>query len=280
MSITLCIEEKPQPTPITYYIEARCFMDNDGNHELEPFLQFLEDKKFKVIKYTWTTKKGEYADDSLAEGQRLHWHCHLISTRDEEWTEKRPIQQSFKSWWKSKGIPYACRAFQASIFIKLKTDETQFLQYPLKCQEVLTEEMYHGMTKEEAEKYRIGGTSIFQKKQEYLGKKRLKENSRKSTWNKLIDFVKDKCEQDPRWIDLIQTSEEIDLSVEIKVWEPLGIVKNIKMALNILLPYIVDYYVQHEDCNLPYNIDKLGIKFLLVNKLVSSFQVAELLSKY
>lgn len=283
MSITLEVNELEEPKYYTYYLKIRVFMEHpetkeydNGNHELEPFLQYLEEKKYTIQKYTWTTKNGERSQSK--KDARLHWHCHVIVVTTIPFFGKTPIQQLFKTWLKSKGITYEKKQMSFILDKKLEQDEDWFLQYPLKCQKALTEEMYYGISTTHAEKLLNFSQAILKQKLNYQKQKVLKEENTKNTWSKLVIFVKDKCENDPRWKDLISIEEEY--SGQINVWEPLGIIKNIRTALNILLPYIVDYYMNYEDCNIPYNIDKLAIRYLAINKLVTSFQISQLLSKY
>jgi len=222
MSITLEVNELPEPTLYTYYLKIRVFMENKelendgGNHELEPFLEYLEDIKYTIQKYTWTTKNGERSNGK--KDKRLHWHCHCVVVSDTPWSKKTHIQQLFKTWLKSKGIPYNKSQMSFILDKKLEQDEDWFLQYPLKCQKDLTEEMYYGISTSHAEKLLFSSQAILKQKLNYIKQKTLKEENTKNTWSKLVIFVKDKCENDPRWKDLISIDDEDDGN--INVWEP------------------------------------------------------------
>lgn len=264
MSITLEVNEL-LPPQYTYYIKVRCFLDNSGNHEIEPILSWLENQKFMVLKYTWTSKTGEYS----GEKNRLHWHLHMVTKRYEEWNEKTPKGkpappgQRFKDWWKGKGIPYACRSLCIQFEKELKKDEDMLLQYPLKEQKCLTEEMYHGMSRKDAEKLYNFSQAILKEENFRKKQKEEKEEHKVNTWNQLVAFLKCECETNPLWQCLIQeTLDEPDNLGKIPF-------SKIKRAFNILGPYVVRYYMKYEDCNIPYKIDMKLVKYVLQQNLVS-----------
>lgn len=254
--------------PHQYGIKIRLFLDNSGNQQIEPFLEYLEEKKFIINRYT-------YGIETSLKSHRKHYHLHIEVLTHEKWCQKTPIQQTFKNWQKSKGIPYAKSALSFKIEEKIE-DVEKLLMYPLKSQETLEESSYSGISHAYANELWIRAKQIQQEKIKYIEKKELKEETRSNTWNNLVTFLNSKIEIDPRWELLIQQSDDPDFSEDS---EYLGKIKDIRKASLILGPMIIDHYIDAHDCDVPWNINKLIYKFLLQKRLILSRDLYFILDK-
>lgn len=251
-----------------YGIKVRLFLDNDGNKETEPVLQYLEEKcNFIIVRYTQGVEVSY-------KSHRKHIHLHIEVSSTDEWSQKTPIQQTFKNWQKSKGIPYAKSALSLKFEEKVE-DYEKLLMYPLKCQETLEESSYHGISQSYAHDLWVQAIRIYKEKLLYINKKELKEETRSTTWKNLVTDLEDCLKTDPRWHIIIKQEEDL----ETEDLEYLGKIKNIKQACIILGPRIVDHYITHHDCDVPWNIDKLIYKFLLQKRLILSRDLYFILAK-
>ncbi len=249
-------------------IKVRLFLDNDGNKSIEPILNYLEDKcKFIIVRYT-------YGEEVSHKSHRKHFHLHIEVHTHDVWSQKTPIQQLFKNWQKSKGIPYAKSALSLKFEEKVG-DIEKLLMYPLKTLETLEETAYYGISQAYARDLWVQAKRIYKEKIEYLGKKELKEESRSNTWKALSVYLTERLKEDPRWHLIIKKEEDL----ESEDMEYLGKIKNIKQACVILGPMIVDHYITHHDCDVPWNIDKLIYKYLLQKRLVLSRDIYFILAK-
>ena len=254
--------------PLQYGIKIRVFLDNSGNQQIEPFLEYLEEKKFIIKRYT-------YGEEISMKSHRSHFHLHMEVLSHERWCQKTPIQQTFKNWQKPKGIPYAKSALSFKIEEKIE-DVERLLMYPLKCQETLEESNYSGISQAYANELWIRAREIHLGKIKYIQEKQLKEESRSNTWNNLVTFLNNKIAIDPRWELLIQQSDDPDFTEES---EYLGKIKDIRKASLILGPMIIDHYIDAHDCDVPWNINKLIYKFLLQKRLILSRDLYFILDK-
>lgn len=249
-------------------IKVRLFLDNEGNKSIEPILHYLEDKcNFIIVRYT-------YGEEVSHKSKRKHFHLHIEVSTHDVWTQKTPIQQLFKNWYKDKGKPYAKSALSLKFEEKVG-DIEKLLMYPLKTLETLEETAYHGISQSYARDLWVQAKRIYKEKLEYLSKKELKEETRTSTWNNLVTYLNNKIEEDPRWQLIIKQEEDL----EPEDMEYLGKIKSIKQACVIIGPMIVDHYITHHDCDVPWNIDKLIYKYLLQKRLILSRDLYFILAK-
>ncbi len=269
-NISLNVNELPT---LTYYLKCRLFLDNDKNHQIDPILEFLEDRGFIIDEYT-------FGEEISHKSERLHWHLHCILKTKHEWTQKTPIQQLFKNSRFQKliyTIPYEKSAFYMKLTKNIDCDE-KLLSYPLKCQKTLERKNYHGMSEEKANKLWIISKTLLKNKLEYLGKKKLKEDTQKSNWIKLTSFLNDETAHSPLWDILLHQLQDSENFTEQETLGKIPLSK-FSQVKQILGPLIVRYYVLNEDSNIPWNIDKLIIKYLLQQKLIECSTVYFFLSK-
>jgi len=256
MSLTLDIKEKPN----NYGLKIRLHTDISGNTSFIPFLEFIQ-KHFKIIKYT-------YGEEISYRSKRPHYHLHIELNRSTPWLRTTPIQQLFKQGY--KGPPYG----KASFSMKLEEikDLDKFLGYPLKDQTTLDTNNFWGMEYHEAMLLFTQARTIAREKKEYLNKKEQDLEKRSNTFRELTIYLNNQILSDSRWPNLIQ--EEVEEGNE----EYLGKIKNITLAFWILGTYIVDFYREKYNSEIPWNIDKLIIRFLCQQKLILSRDVYKLLS--
>lgn len=263
MSVTLDIQEKPQT--FNYGIKIRLHTDISGNTSFIPFLCFIKDR-FKIIKYT-------YGEEISHRSKRPHYHLHLLVQRGTPWTQKTPIQQLFKQNFKPED---PCDQYgKASFSMKLEDikDEDKFLGYPLKDQETISHKNYAGMEYTEAMRLFYIARTIAREKKEYLIKKEKDAEKKSNTFRELSIYLDNIISIDPRWPNLIQTETEEE-NIEY-----LGKIKNITLAFWILGTCIVDFYREKYNSEIPWNIDKLIIRYLCQNNLVLSRDIYKLLSR-
>lgn len=262
MSLTLDIQEL---STYTYGIKIRLHTDISGNKSFLPFMFFLE--KYFTIKM-WT-----YGEEISHRSKRPHYHLHIVVESKLPWTKTTPIQQLFKQSFKPDEKEYLYGKSAFSMKLELIKDIDKFLGYPLKDQETISQKNYDGMDYTEAMRlYHIART-ISREKKEYLIKKEQELEKRTNTFRELSIYLDNKIAEDPRWPNLIQT--DVDEGNE----EYLGKIKNITLSFWILGTYIVDFYREKYNSEIPWNIDKLIIRYLCQNHLVLSRDIYKLLSK-
>lgn len=260
------------PTIFTYAFKLRMFTDHTQYNKPDKFMEFIEER-FGTL-YQWT-----FGNETSLKSNRPHWHLHLITrTEKERKITKTPITQLFKTWYKQKypGLNDLPKNQYSIKFEKELRSHEEFLMYPLKCQETIepNKNYYHV---ENVKELHAQAKILMKKKKEYIDKKLLKEETINNVWNQLCNFLTEKSSEDPRWIHLILTEQEAPSDSEN--YEYLGKIRNIRMAFNILGPYIVDYYRTNHNSDIPWNIDKMIIKYLCQKNLVLSRDIYFILSR-
>lgn len=265
MSISLDVQELPTPTSYTYGLKIRCHTDISGETDFQPILDWIEGRGFYISLYT-------YGQEVSFKSKRPHWHLHAILFRTEVWHHKTTIQQLFKQTYKGK--PYG----KMTLSMKLEAieDRDKFLQYPLKDQDLLTQRNFNGSdadtdTFSYIKTLHAQATALAREKNKYLKEKENKDSQKKKTYKDLVDFINEKLEYDPRWPALIQTDTENE--------QYLGKIKNINLALFIVGCYIIEFYQVKFDSQIPWNLDRIGIRFLSSHNFILREDIYKLLSR-
>lgn len=245
------------------YFKIRLFTDNSQNKSIEPILEYLEFRKFIILRYTQGLEISY-------KSQRPHIHLHIECSSSEPWESKTPIQQLFKNWY--KGQPYAKLALAFKHEKEIK-DIEKFLMYPLKCQEDLTELNYSGMTQSYAKELLIQAKRLYKEKIAFIKKKELKEQDLSNRFKNLRNYLDEELSINQTFALLLEDGEN-EYGQEY-----LGKIKKIGLACNIIGPLIIDYYVKNHDCDFPYNIDKIIYKYLLSKKLILSRDLYFIISR-
>ena len=214
-----------------------------------------------------------YGQEISYKSKRPHWHLHAVVFRHEAWHHKTHIQQLFKQTY--KGNPYGKLAL--SVKLEALEDRDKLLMYPLKDQEIITQDNFNG-SDVDSETYQYvrtlhtRATTLRREKVKYLKEKENKDEGKKKTYIDLVNFINEKIEYDPRWENLIQTDPDEENG------EYLGKIKNLNLALFIVGCWIIDFYRIKYDSQVPWNIDRLGLRFLSSHNLILTRDIYRLLS--
>jgi len=262
-NVILEVEEKPS---FVYALKIRCHTDISGETEFKPIINWLEARGFYISIYC-------HGHEISYKSKRPHWHLHAVVFRHEAWAYSTNIQQLFKQTY--KGRPYGKLAL--SMKLESLEDRDKLLMYPLKDQEIITKYNFGG-NDVDSETYHYArelfhrATALAREKRKYLEEKENKEEGKKKTYIDLVNFINVKIEEDPRWGNLIQTDLEEENA------EYLGKIRNLNLALFIVGCYIVDFYRLKYDSQIPWNIDRIGLRFLSSHNLILSKDIYRLLS--
>lgn len=267
-NVILEVNEKddvPQQSFI-YALKIRCHTDISGETSHEPIINWLEARGFYISIYCM-------GHEISYKSKRPHYHLHAVVFRHEAWHHKTHIQQLFKQTY--KGRPYG----KLALSMKLESlgDRDKLLMYPLKDQESVTQCNFNGSdvdseTLPYIQTLHTRATTLAREKLKYLEEKENKEEGKKKTYIDLVNFINAKIEEDPRWENLIQTDLEEENA------EYLGKIRNLNLALFIVGCYIIDFYRLKYDSQIPWNIDRIGLRFLSSHNLILSKDIYRLLS--
>jgi hypothetical protein len=262
----ILLEVKEKPELFTYAIKIRCHTDISGETDFNPIINWLESRGFYISIYC-------HGHEVSYKSKRPHWHLHAVVFRHEAWHHKTHIQQLFKQTY--KGPPYGKHAL--SLKLEPLEDRDKLLMYPLKDQESVTQCNFNGSdvdsdTLPYIQTLHTQATTLAREKLKYLKDKENKEEGKKKTYIDLVNFINENIEKDPRWEALIQTDPDEENS------EYLGKIKNLNLALFIVGVYIVDFYRIKYDSQIPWNIDRVGLRFLSSHNLILSKDIYRLLS--
>lgn len=251
----------------TYAFKIRMYLDHDKFRDPKILIEWLTSRYSAPT--SWT-----YGEETSLKSKRLHYHLHLLieTTKDLCFT-KTPLMQLFKTWYNRqypKGIPLEKNSFSIKYEPQLK-NRNDFLMYPLKTQDHIVKN-HNYFNVPDHQELLASAQTLFRKKIEYINGKVLKEEARSNTWKSLSVYVDNELSSDPRWDVIISLSENTEDE------EYLGVVQSIDKASRIIGCYMIKYYRNHHDCEVPYNIKKYVLKYLMQKNLVHDWQVYNILS--
>lgn len=242
---------------IRFNSHSGCFYDKDI------LLDWIDTKLGKCTQWTFGEEVG-------AKTGLIHFHLRVKYLRSED-LGKTTIGQQFTTWYKAqfpKGVPL--KKGQNHRFIRNITQfdpsEKHFFAYCLKEQKTLNQKNSFGFSDNEILELHTIGKTLFENKIKYNNIKKLKEESNNNMWTKLCQYLDTALDPNTEgYAHLFDVYDDDDNPIPPtitfggfnKYWHALG-------AL------VVQFYVEHEDCQVPFNLDNKMIRYSLKKKYIST----------
>lgn len=231
-------------------------------------LDWLSHRYGPVVQYT-------FGEETSYKKKKLHWHCHItVNHTSETKLTKTPFNQLFKTWYKKQhpnGLPLPPNGYSIIIEKEIK-DIDLFFAYPLKCQH--DELVSHGFTSEKLKFLNTTGITLYKNKIKYIKEKELKEETTNNTWKAIVAYL------DLNYNTSINPSPYIQIPEDNPNQPPSVIPGHIHSYLADIGELLIQYYMDNEDCQIPFNLDSKSIRYSLLKKYLLPRDCHYLISRF
>lgn len=237
------------------YIDIRFDIHDGYFSDKHALLSWIDEKLGPCSHWTFGTEKGYKTG-------KPHFHLRVKFKRSQG-LPKTHLGQQFKLWYKKqypKGVPL----YKSGFWFKSEPpkDFKEYFAYPIKDQKgIKIYEHFSGFTHEEILEIHTIGTTLKKNKLKYIKQKELKEEKHNSMWDKLCHYLDENFKIDTDYF-LLEDDDGNDIQPTVtyqffnKYWHALG-------------EKVVQFYIEHEDCSVPFGIDSKMMRYSLKKKYIS-----------
>lgn len=241
------------------FIDIRFDIHPHHFHDKDTLLTWISSKLGEL--HSWT-----YGEETGYKTGKSHFHLRVKFKRSQA-LPKTHLGQQFKLWYKKqypKGVPL----YKSGFWLKSEPpkDYKEYFAYPLKDQDIITNNTnYHGFSHDEIQEIWTIGKTLKKNKIKYIHQKELKEENTNNMWLKLCQYL------DTAFNPLTEGYAHLfdvydDNGNEQQPTVSFGNFNNYWYALGEI---VVRFYIEHEDCQVPFNIDSKMMRYSLKKKYVS-----------